>query len=406
MSNSIKRIALAYSGGLDTSVILKWLKENYQAEVITMIADLGQREDWDRLIKRAYKTGASKVYVEDLREEFVRDYIYPALKADAIYESKYLLGTALARPLIAKRLIEIARLNSCDALSHGATGKGNDQVRFELTFKALAPELKIIAPWREWELKSRQDEIIYAKRHGIKIDQERPYSIDQNLWHTSYEGGILEDLTSTLDEDSFLLTRSPDRAPDEPSFVEIYFEEGIPKKVNNKELSPVDLIQSLNKVAGVNGIGRVDLVEDRVIGIKSRGVYETPAGTLLYIAHKELEHLTLDRETLHYKELISKKYAELIYYGLWYSPLRSAFDAFIDVIQKSVTGSIRLRLYKGNCIVETRNSPYSLYQRELATFEGGDYNHKDAQGFINLFGLPLSILAKREARINADGKGR
>lgn len=401
MANSIRRIALAYSGGLDTSVILGWLKENYRAEVIAMIADLGQKEDWDELVRRAQKSGAAKVYVEDLKEEFVCDYIYPALKANAVYESRYLLGTALARPLIARRLVEIAKTESCDALSHGATGKGNDQVRFELTFKALAPELKIIAPWREWGLKSRQDEIDYARDHDIEIEAspEKPYSIDQNLWHTSFEGGILEDPALSPDEGMFLMTTSVEEAPDEPTFVKISFEEGIPKMVDERELNPVDLIKYLNTIAGRNGIGRVDLVENRLVGMKSRGVYETPGGTLLYTAHKELEDLTLDRETLHYKELISPRYAELIYYGLWHSPLRSAFDAFIDVTQKRVTGSIRLRLYKGNCIIEGRDSPYSLYNKDLATFEGGEpYDHKDAQGFINLFGLPLSLLAKREAR--------
>ncbi|HAV43147.1 TPA: argininosuccinate synthase [bacterium] len=395
----MERIALAYSGGLDTSVIIRWLKENYQAEVIAMIADLGQEEDWSQLESRAYKTGASKVYVEDLREEFVCDFIYPALKANALYESKYLLGTALARPLIAKRLVEIAWENDASALAHGATGKGNDQVRFELTFKVLAPELKIVAPWREWNLRSRQDEIAYAKEHGIEIglSEEKPYSIDQNLWHTSYEGGILEDPTASPDENMFLMSVSPEKAPDEPSCVEISLEEGIPKKVNDEELSPVELIRHLNLIAGRNGIGRVDLVENRLVGMKSRGVYETPGGTLLYLAHKELESLTLDRETLHYKELISPKYAELIYNGLWYSPLRLAFDAFVDVTQKKVTGSVRLKLYKGNCIIVGRNSPYSLYRQDLATFEEDRvYDQKDAQGFINLFGLPLSVLGRRE----------
>lgn len=401
MPNSIKRVALAYSGGLDTSVIIKWLKDNYQAEVIAMIADLGQEEDWQEIEERAYKTGASKVYVEDLKEEFVCDFIYPALKANALYESKYLLGTAMARPLIAKRLIEIARENDCDAVSHGATGKGNDQVRFELTFKALAAELKIIAPWREWDLKSRQDEIDYAKEHNIRIEAtvEKPYSIDQNIWHTSYEGGVLENPAKSPDEGMFLTTTSPEAAPDDPSFVGIFFEKGIPKKIDDKELSPFNLIKHLNAIAGVNGIGRVDLVENRLVGMKSRGVYETPGGTLLYLAHKELEHLTIDRDTLHYKELISSKYAELIYYGLWYSPLREAFDAFVNETQKRVTGFIRLKLYKGNCMVMERHSPYSLYVEDLATFEEDKvYDQKDAQGFINLFGLPLSILGRQKIK--------
>lgn len=393
------KVALAYSGGLDTSVILHWLKDHYKAEVIAMVANLGQMEDWERIKERAYKTGASKVYIEDLREEFVKDYIYPAIKAGAIYEGGYLLGTALSRPIIAKRMVEIARENRCDALAHGATGKGNDQVRFELAFKRLAPDLKIIAPWREWTLRSRKDEIAYAEKHGIQIDvdEERPYSIDQNLWHTSYEGGILEDPNTPPDEEMFLMTRAPEDAEDKPTFVEISFEAGIPKMVNGEEFPPVELISSLNRIAGENGIGRVDLVENRLVGIKSRGVYETPGGTLLYVAHKELEHLCLDRETLHYKEILSNRYAELIYNGLWYSPLRRALDAFFDVTQERVTGSVRLRLYKGNCIVVGRSSPKSLYLKDLATFDEGEaYEHRDATGFINLFGLQLKILGRLE----------
>jgi argininosuccinate synthase len=393
------KIALAYSGGLDTSVILHWLKEHYKADVVAMVANVGQMEDWRGLEERAYKIGASKVYIEDLREEFVTQYIYPALKANALYEDKYLLGTALSRPLIAKRLIEIAKENKCDALAHGATGKGNDQVRFELAFKALAPELRIIAPWREWKLRSRKDEIIYAKEHGIEIEvtEEHPYSIDQNLWHTSFEGGRLEDPSVSPEKGMFLMTKAPEDAKDEGTFVEISFEEGIPKTVDQKELPPIELIMYLNRIGGENGIGRVDLVENRLVGIKSRGVYETPGGTLLYIAHKELEQLCLDRDTLHYKQFISHKYAELIYNGLWYSPLRRALEAFVNLTQQRVTGSVKLRLYRGNVTVVSRSSPYSLYSKDLATFEeGGFYDQKDATGFINLFGLQLYLLGKRK----------
>jgi argininosuccinate synthase len=395
------RVALAYSGGLDTSVILHWLKEEYRAEVVAMVANVGQVEDWERIKKRAYNSGASRVYIEDLREEFVTHYIYPALKAGALYEGKYLLGTALSRPLIAKRLVEIARENDCNALAHGATGKGNDQVRFELTFKTLAPDLEIIAPWREWNLRSRRDEIAYAREHGIEIgaSEDKPYSIDQNLWHTSYEGGMLEDPSTPPENGIFLMTKAPEDARDEPTFVEISFEGGAPEMVDQKRLGPVELITYLNRIGGENAIGRVDLVENRLVGIKSRGVYETPGGTLLYTAHREIEHLCLDRETLHYKELVSHRYAELIYNGLWHSPLRRAIEAFVDVTQERVTGSVKLRLYKGNCTVVDRTSPHSLYIKDLATFEEGRlYNHKDASGFINLFGLQLSILGKRERR--------
>ncbi|MBU0567056.1 argininosuccinate synthase [bacterium] len=393
----IKKIVLAYSGGLDTSVMIKWLRDNYKAEVIAMAADVGQEEELTGLREKALSSGASKFYLEDLKEEFVTSYIFPALAAGAIYEGKYLLGTALARPLIAKRLVEIARIEKAEAIAHGATGKGNDQVRFELTVKALAPDLKIIAPWREWELKSREDEIKYARKHKIDISvtKDKPYSMDRNLWHLSYEGGILEDPANAPDEEMFLLTTSPEKAPDKPTEVEINFKEGIPCEVDGERLSPVELVRKLNKIAGANGIGRVDLVENRLVGMKSRGVYETPAGTLLYLAHRELEHLCLDRETLHYKELISHKYAELIYYGQWFLPLREAFDAFVKVTQERVTGKVKIKLYKGNATIISRQSPYSLYQEDLATFEEDEiYNQKDAEGFINLFGLPLKVLAQ------------
>ncbi|MBU1486587.1 argininosuccinate synthase [bacterium] len=396
---AIKKIVLAYSGGLDTSVMIKWLRDNYKAEVIAMAADVGQEEELTGLREKALSSGASKFYLEDLKEEFVASYIFPALAAGAIYEGKYLLGTALARPLIAKRLVEIAKIEKAQAIAHGATGKGNDQVRFELTVKALAPDLKIIAPWREWELKSREDEIKYARKHKIDISvtKDKPYSMDRNLWHLSYEGGILEDPANAPDEEMFLLTTSPEKAPDKPTEVEINFKEGIPCEVDGERLSQVELIRKLNKMAGVNGIGRVDLVENRLVGMKSRGVYETPAGTLLYLAHRELEHLCLDRETLHYKELISHKYAELIYYGQWFLPLREAFDAFVKVTQERVTGKVKIKLYKGNAVIISRQSPYSLYQEDLATFEEDEiYNQKDAEGFINLFGLPLKVLAQRQ----------
>ena len=396
---AIKKIVLAYSGGLDTSVMIKWLRDNYKAEVIAMAADVGQEEELTGLREKALSSGASKFYLEDLRDEFVASYIFPALAAGAIYEGKYLLGTALARPLIAKRLVEIAKIEKAQAIAHGATGKGNDQVRFELTVKALAPDLKIIAPWREWELKSREDEIKYARKHKIDISvtKDKPYSMDRNLWHLSYEGGILEDPANAPDEEMFLLTTSPEKAPDKPTEVEINFKEGIPCEVDGERLSQVELIRKLNKMAGVNGIGRVDLVENRLVGMKSRGVYETPAGTLLYLAHRELEHLCLDRETLHYKELISHKYAELIYYGQWFLPLREAFDAFVKVTQERVTGKVKIKLYKGNAVIISRQSPYSLYQEDLATFEEDEiYNQKDAEGFINLFGLPLKVLAQRQ----------
>ncbi len=397
----IKKIVLAYSGGLDTSVILKWLKEKHKAEAIAFIAAIGQGEELKKLPEKAMATGASKVYLEDLQKEFVANYIFPALKAGAIYESKYLLGTALSRPLIAKRVIEIAEEENAEAVAHGSTGKGNDQVRFELTFKALNPDIKIIAPWREWDLKSREDEIKYAQRKGISLSlsEEKPYSVDRNLWHTSFEGGVLENPAHPPEESMFLSTVSPEETPDKPTYLEIYFEKGIPKKINGRGYSSVELIEKLNKIAGKNGIGRVDLVENRLVGMKSRGVYETPGGTILYLAHQELESLTLDRETMRYKESISLKYGELVYYGLWFSSLKKAFDAFIETTQEKVSGKVKLKIYKGNCIVVGRESKYSLYQKALATFgEDRIYEQKDAQGFINLFGLPLKIKAMLEKK--------
>ncbi|MFH1824660.1 MAG: argininosuccinate synthase [Candidatus Firestonebacteria bacterium] len=397
----LKKVVLAYSGGLDTSVIIPWLKENYDCDVIACAVDVGQGEELSPLRKKAIKTGASKIYIVDAKKEFVTDYIFPVLKAGAIYEGRYLLGTSFARPLIAKKVVEVAKKEKADAVCHGATGKGNDQVRFEITFKALAPELKIIAPWREWDLKSREDEIDYAQAHNISVPvtKEKPYSLDRNLWHVSYEGGKLEDPWTSPDEDMFILTVSPLSAPNKPTFLEIYFEKGIPKKINGKNYNPVQLIKKLNEIAGKNGIGRIDIVENRLVGMKSRGVYETPGGTVLYIAHKDLESITLDREVMHYKELVAPKYAELIYYGLWSSDLKKSLDRFIDYTQENVTGTVKLKLYKGNCIVVGRKSEYSLYDKSMATFGKDEiYNHKDAEGFINLFGLSTKIKALLEKR--------
>jgi len=397
----MKKVVLAYSGGLDTSIIIPWLKENYGYEVIAMAADLGQGEELEPLHEKAIKSGASKLYIEDLKQEFVTDYIFPTLKAGAIYEGKYLLGTSMARPLIGKRLVEIAEQEGAEAVAHGATGKGNDQVRFELAVKALKPELKIIAPWREWDIRSRDDAIDYAEARGIPVPvtKSRPYSMDRNLWHLSHEGGALEDPGQEPPDDVLLLTVHPEKAPDEPTYVEIYFEQGVPKKVNGRELSPVELITELNTLGGANGIGVVDMVENRLVGMKSRGVYETPGGTILYLAHRELELLTMDRITLHYKETVASRYTELVYDGVWFSPLREALDAFIDVTQRTVTGAVRMKLYKGNCTPAGTSSPYSLYSEDLATFGRDEvYTQADAAGFINLFGLPLKVRAQMERK--------
>ncbi len=396
MSAKAKKVVLAYSGGLDTSVIIPWLKENYGAEVIAFAADIGQGAELDGLEEKAIRTGASKCIIEDLREEFACEFVLPCLRAGAVYERKYLLGTSFARPLIARRQVEIAEAEGADAVSHGCTGKGNDQVRFELAFKALNPRLKIIAPWREWDLKSREDEIDYALARKIPITatKEKIYSEDRNLWHISHEGGILEDPWAEPEESMFVLTVSPDEAPDRPRYVEIEFESGDPVAVDGRRLGPVEVISLLNQVGGAHGVGRADLVENRLVGMKSRGVYETPGGTLLLAAHRELESLTLDKATLHYKDLVAAKYAELVYNGEWFAPLRYAMDAFIDSIQARVTGTVRLKLYKGNIIVAGRKSPNSLYREDLATFaEDAVYNQKDAEGFINLFGLPYKVEA-------------
>ncbi|RLB11934.1 MAG: argininosuccinate synthase [Deltaproteobacteria bacterium] len=389
-----KKIVLAYSGGLDTSVILKWLKEKYRCPVVAYIADVGQNEDLDKIREKAIKTGADKVYVEDLKEEFVRDYVFPALRANAIYENFYLLGTSLARPVIAKRQVEIAWKTGADAVAHGATGKGNDQVRFELTYMALAPELKIIAPWREWDFRGRNDLIEYAKAHGIPVPvtKEKPYSSDANLLHISYEGGILEDPWKEPPDDIFSMTVSPEKAPDTPTYIEIDFEKGDPVAVNGKRMKPAQLLAFLNDIGGKNGIGRVDIVENRYVGMKSRGVYETPGGTILRIAHLAIESITLDREVMHLKESLVTKYSELVYYGYWFSPERKALQALIDETQQRVNGTVRVKLYKGNCIVVGRKSDNSLYEPSFATFEEDTvYNHQDATGFIRLNGLRLKI---------------
>ncbi len=389
------KVVLAYSGGLDTSVILKWLQEEYGAEVIAYIADVGQEEDLEEAKEKAIKTGASKVYVEDLKEEFVKDFVWRAVKANASYEG-YLLGTSLARPLIAKRQVEIALKENADAVAHGATGKGNDQVRFELTYKALAPNLKIIAPWREWKFEGRGDLIDYAREKGIPVPvtKEKPYSSDANLVHISYEGGILEDPWREPDDSMFKMTVSPESAPDEPEYITITFEKGEPVAVNGRKMSPYELLKSVNEIAGRNGIGRTDIVENRLVGLKSRGVYESPGLEVLITAHRAVESLTLERDTAHFKEMVAVRYAELIYYGQWYHPLREAIDAFIDRTQEYVNGEARLKLYKGKALVVGRRSDDSLYDPELASFEkAGFYDQKDAEGFINLFGLPIKVIA-------------
>lgn len=394
---SKEKIVLAYSGGLDTSIIIPWLKENYDAEVIAVAADVGQAEELDHLNEKAIKTGASKIFIEDLTEEFITDFIYPTLKAGAVYEGKYLLGTSFARPIIAKRLVEIAEKEGATAICHGATGKGNDQVRFELTIKALAPHLKIIAPWRIWDIKSRDEEIDYAVARDIPIPVSKSsnYSRDRNIWHLSHEGSELESpVNEPIYDRLLMLSVSPEKAPDNPTYVEIEFDKGIPVKVNGEKLSPIDLMKTLNKLGGENGVGIIDIVENRLVGMKSRGVYETPGGTILYAAHQELENITLDRDTSHYKALVAQRFAELVYFGQWYTPLREAISAFVDSTQKFVTGTVKLKLYKGNIIPAGTTSPYSLFSEELCTFgEDNVYDQKDAEGFINLFGLPCKVQA-------------
>ncbi|MEJ5314504.1 MULTISPECIES: argininosuccinate synthase [Anaerolinea] len=398
-STPIKKVVLAYSGGLDTSIIVPWLKENYGCEVICFTADIGQGEELSGLPEKAKATGATKIYIEDLTEEFASQYLFRLLKSGAIYERHYLLGTSIARPLIAKHMVEIAHLENADAVAHGCTGKGNDQVRFELTVMALDPRLKVIAPWREWNIRSREDALEYAAAHQVPVSStlKSIYSRDRNLWHLSHEGGLLEDPWAEPEESMYQMTVSPEDAPDTPEYIEITFEEGTPVKLNGKALSPATLIKSLNEIGGKHGIGRVDMVENRLVGMKSRGVYETPGGTILMRAHKELEQITLDRDTLHYKDVLAQRYAELVYFGQWFTPLREALDAFFEVTQKHVTGTVRLKLYKGNIITAGKKSVYSLYREDFATF-GKDnvYDQSDAEGFITLFGLPLKVAAMRD----------
>jgi len=390
----IKTVVLAYSGGLDTSVMLKWIRENYKCNVITYTADVGQGEELAGLEAKARATGASKCYIEDVREEFVRDFVFTAIKANAVYEGSYLLGTSLARPLIAKHQIEIAERENADAVAHGATGKGNDQVRFELTYYSLRPSIKVIAPWRMWDFKSRTELIEYAAKHNIPVSatKEKPYSIDRNLMHASYEGGILEDPWREPPEGMFTLTVSPEEAPDRPTVVEITFEEGVPVAIDGEYFGPASLLETLNAIGGRNGIGRVDMVENRFVGMKSRGVYETPGATILHVAHRALESITLDREVGRLRDSLSTKIAELIYYGFWFSPEFTAIRMLIDQTQKNVTGTVRLRLYKGNCTVTGRKAPNSLYSPQYATFEADDvYNQADAEGFIKLNALRLRL---------------
>jgi len=397
----MKKVVLAYSGGLDTSIIIPWLKENYGCEVIAFCADLGQGEELEPVKEKAIKSGASKIYVEDLVEEFVTQYCWPVLKAGAVYEKKYLLGTSFARPLIAQKLVEIAEKEGAEAVAHGATGKGNDQVRFELGVKALNPDLKIIAPWRQWHFRSREDVIEYAAAHGIEVPvtKEKIYSRDRNIWHISHEGGPLEDPANERPDEVLVLTVPPEQAPDKPAYVEIGFEQGIPISLDGQKYGPVELLTELNRLGGANGVGIVSIVENRLVGMKSRGVYETPGGTILHAAHDELERLTLDRRTLQFKELVATKYAELVYDGNWFSKLKQCLDAFVDETQKTVTGTVRVKLYKGNCEAVASTSPYSLYNEDLATFGADEiYSHKDAEGFINLFGLPLKVQALMERR--------
>ena len=393
----IKKVVLAYSGGLDTSVIIPWLKEHYNnCEVIAACADLGQGDELEPVHDKALKTGASKCYIMDLKEEFISDYVWPTVKAGAVYEKKYLLGTSFARPLIAKKLVEIAEKEGADAIAHGATGKGNDQVRFELSVKALAPQLAIIAPWREWELRSRDQEIDYAAAHNIPIpvSHDHDYSMARNMWHLSHEGSDLEDPWNAPKDELFIVTNIPEKAPDKPEYVELEYVEGVPVSVNGEKLSPAKLVEKLNEIGIRNAVGITDMVEDRLVGMKSRGVYENPAGAIIYYGHNDLENLCLDRATQSFKQQVSIRYSELVYDGMWFSPLREALDAFVNETQKTVTGTVRMKLYKGNIYSAGVKSPYSLYSQEYVTFgEDEVYNQADATGFINLFGLPLKVRA-------------
>ena len=397
MKREVKKVVLAYSGGLDTSVMLHWLRANYGCEVICFCADVGQGEELAGLHEKARRTGAAKLYIEDLRAEFVRDFVWMAVKANAVYEGVYLLGTSLARPVIAKKQIEIARREGADAVAHGATGKGNDQVRFELTYYALEPEIKVIAPWREWEFKGRSDLIAYAQEHGIPVTAtvEKPYSMDRNLMHISYEGGILEDPWAEPPAEIFQLTKAPEEARPEPEYIELEFERGVPIGINGQRMDPVALLEHLNRVGGEHGIGRVDLVENRFVGMKSRGVYETPGVTILHVAHRALESITMDREVMRLRDALSLKFAELVYYGFWFSPEMEVLRRTIDETQANVTGEVRLKLYRGNAIVVGRRAPSSLYSEKLATFEADQiYDQRDAEGFIKLNALRLRTLAR------------
>ncbi len=404
-NEKVNKVVLAYSGGLDTSVIVPWLKNNYGCEVICYTADLGQEEELDGLEEKAKNSGASKIYIEDVREEFLTDFVFPTLQAGAVYEREYLLGTSFARPLIAKNLVKIAEKEGADAIAHGCTGKGNDQVRFELTAMALNPKLKVIAPWREWDIRSREDALAYAAEFNVPVSHTEKdiYSRDRNIFHLSHEGGRLENPWNEPEPEMFQLTVSPEDAPDEALYLEIGFEKGVPTSINGENLSPVELFIRLNKIAGQHGIGRVDIVENRLVGMKSRGVYETPAGTLLLKAHQALESICLDKYTMHYKDFVAVRYAELVYNGQWYTQLREALDAFVQVTQQTVTGDVRVKLYKGNVIVVGRRSPFSLYREDYASFGEEDvYNQKDAEGFIHLFGLPLKV----GALLSIDGGGQ
>lgn len=409
--SEIKKIVLAYSGGLDTSVIIPWLKENYSgAEVIAACADVGQPDDFEAIEKKAYASGASKVYIMDIKKEFLEEYVWPTVKAGAVYEGKYLLGTSFARPLISKKLVEIAKQEGADAIAHGATGKGNDQVRFELTVKALAPEIKLIAPWRMWDMKSREDELVYAEKHGVPIDYKSeenpyPYSMDWNIWHLSHEGDDLENPANAPKDMVYMVTTPPEKAPDVPEYVTIDFEQGVPVAVNGQKMGAVELLTELNAIGAKNGVGIVDIVENRLVGMKSRGIYENPGGAIIMYAHRELEYLCLDRDTYHCKEKVANEYAELVYDGKWFSPLREALDAFVNETQKTVTGTVKLKLYKGNIMSAGSTSPYSLYSEEYVTFGEDDvYDQTDAEGFINLFGLPLKMRALMKQHAEKAGK--
>ena len=405
--NRVKKVVLAYSGGLDTSIIIPWLKENYGCEVIAMVGDIGQGDDMKAVAEKARATGASKVLVEDLREEFVTEFLWRLVRSGAVYEHKYLLGTSIARPLLARAQVEVALREGADGLSHGCTGKGNDQVRFELTYKAFAPHLTVIVPWREWTIRSREDAVAYAREHNVPVAASltKIYSRDQNIWHLSHEGGALEDPAGAVPDDVWQLTRSPQEAPESGAEVQIGFERGVPVSVNGARLGPVEIVETLNRIGGEHAIGRTDLVENRFVGMKSRGAYETPGGTLIVLAHRELEALCLDRETSHYKQHVAVDYARLVYNGYWFTPLREALDAFIEQTQRTVTGEVRLRLYRGNVEVAGRSSPFSLYSEDIASFTmGASYNQKDAEGFINIIGLPILVRAAVESRMPAPQK--